>query len=171
MHHTPPVLGAPRLLLRPLHRLCAALLLRLVAGHLVRRATANLPVLGFILFDSGLLDAVGTLAALKRLRPPASATIACSRPLRGTEGHTRDRSGDCKRLRGCSAANGRCYTRRSSSLWWPQAAPWRRVILTAHAPRGGRRRPRGGRTLPRERVRPTLPSPRYYCPIKSRIKA
>ena len=54
----------------------------------------------------------------------------------------------------------------------PQAAAWRQAILAAHAPHGGRRRPNGGRTLPRERFRPARDLlSRYYCPIKSRIKA
>ena len=33
--------------------------------------------------------------------------------------------GGRKRLRGCSAANGRFYSRRSRSSWRPQAAAWR----------------------------------------------
>ena len=54
----------------------AVLLLHPLPPLQPRRAMFDLPVLGFVLFDSCPFDAVGTFAALKGFRPPASATIA-----------------------------------------------------------------------------------------------
>ena len=56
------------------------LLPRLVARLFVRRATADLPLLGFVFFYSDPLDAVDTLAALAGFRDFASATIARQPP-------------------------------------------------------------------------------------------
>jgi len=50
-------------------------LLAVLARRLVRCATFDLPVLGFALYDSGPVGAVGTLAALSGIRPPASAMV------------------------------------------------------------------------------------------------